>query len=162
MLYPAEVFDDEDITATAIRLRPERVSFLCGWNLCTDLYRLLEHADDTIRTKHELSTEEPGGVVTAFLARPQKHFSSDILHLVSKLLADLPEALTKIKAETGDPQLDRYGFIGRPLCTGIVFTRREALLTNRSFQYPLHDADAQDAPCRWRQIECPPALRHCK
>ncbi|KAM6512168.1 hypothetical protein FSOLCH5_009887 [Fusarium solani] len=40
--YPAEVFDDVNITETGILQRPDRVSFLRGWNFCTDLYRLLQ------------------------------------------------------------------------------------------------------------------------
>ncbi|GAD97197.1 hypothetical protein CNBD2850 [Paecilomyces variotii No. 5] len=112
--YPAEIYDDTDITESEILLlRPEKVSFLRGWNFCTDLYRLLEHMDGLVRAERQIPIEEPGGVVTSFLSRhrPHRQFASDCLQLVSKLYEALPEDLRTIKAMTGDPQLDRYGFI---------------------------------------------------
>ncbi|OJJ38305.1 hypothetical protein ASPWEDRAFT_168219 [Aspergillus wentii DTO 134E9] len=113
VLYPAEVYDDEDITEAGIQLEPKKVSFLRGWNFCSDLYRLLEHMDGLVRAARQTSVEEPGGLVTSFLSRrqPPKNFASDSLHLVSKLFEDLPDNLKKINSMTGDPQTDRYGFV---------------------------------------------------
>lgn len=101
------------MSESGILLRPERVSFLRGWNFCTDLYRLHEHLDGTVRARHNSSVEEPGGLVTSFVSRPAKRFASDCLHLVSKMHEELPQELKKVKAMTGDPKADRYGFIGK-------------------------------------------------
>ncbi|KAL6689710.1 hypothetical protein J3F84DRAFT_398930 [Trichoderma pleuroticola] len=44
VFYPAEVYDDSDIAETDVHLRgDDHVSFICGWNIVTDLYRILEH-----------------------------------------------------------------------------------------------------------------------
>ncbi|KAJ5621818.1 hypothetical protein N7528_005050 [Penicillium herquei] len=112
VLYPAEVYDDSDITEYESHIRPDRVSYLRGWNFCTDLYRLLEHMDGLARVR-QTPADEPGGVVASFLAsrQPQKNFASDSLQLVSKLYESLPDDLRRINAMTGDPHQDRYGFI---------------------------------------------------
>lgn len=114
VLYPAEVFCDEDITETTIHLRPDRVSFLRGWNFCTDLYRLLENINGAVRARQHVSSEDPDSSIHSFLARfaPPKHFAPDSLHFVAKLYADLPPELKQVKAMTENPQSDRYGFIG--------------------------------------------------
>lgn len=114
VLYPAEVFDDEDITATSIRFRPERVSFLRGWNYCTDLYRLFENTDTMTREWQNVPAEEPGGTLNSFFARcrPSQHFASDILHLITTMHKDLPQKLKTVRPMTGNPQMDRYGFVG--------------------------------------------------
>lgn len=121
MLYPAEVFDDEDVTAATIRHRPDRVSFLRGWNYCTDLYRLFENMDTQMRAWHEASEEEPGGTLNGFLSRARQqsthHFAADILHLIATLHRSLPLELKTVKAMTGDPRVDRHGFIA----TNILF-----------------------------------------
>ncbi|KAL6360813.1 hypothetical protein LRP88_06521 [Fusarium phalaenopsidis] len=111
--YPAEVFDDVDITETGILQRPDRVSFLRGWNFCTDLYRLLQYLDDTFKTQQQFTRDEPGSAVSSLLARLRspKNFSSEMLHLISDLHAELPDELKRVKAITGDPQSDRYGLI---------------------------------------------------
>ncbi|ETS84443.1 hypothetical protein PFICI_02468 [Pestalotiopsis fici W106-1] len=113
VLYPAEVFDDEDISATFVRLRPDRVSFLRGWNYCTDLYRLYENMDTQLRAWQQVPEEEPRGTLNSFLARvrPTHHFASDILHLITTLHRDLPQELRTVKAMTGNPQKDRCGFV---------------------------------------------------
>ncbi|EEU44946.1 uncharacterized protein NECHADRAFT_85200 [Fusarium vanettenii 77-13-4] len=66
--YPAEVIDDADITETSILQRPDRVSFLRGWNFCTDLYRLLQYLDDTFKTQQQFTRDEPGSEVANLLS----------------------------------------------------------------------------------------------
>ncbi|RSL62725.1 hypothetical protein CEP53_004699 [Fusarium sp. AF-6] len=111
--YPAEVFDDVDINETGILQRPDKVSFLRGWNFCTDLYRLLQYLDDTFKTQQQFTRDEPGSAVSSLLSRLRspKNFSSEMLHLISDLHAELPDELKRVKAITGDPQSDRYGLI---------------------------------------------------
>ncbi|KAJ5627470.1 hypothetical protein N7528_004897 [Penicillium herquei] len=115
VLYPAEVFDDSDITATGVHLRPDRVSFIRGWNFCTDMYRLLENMDRLERVRQDVQSDEPGSLTDSFLARMSvpKDFVSDSLHLISKMHADLPPQLKTVQNLTGDPQTDRYRFVGK-------------------------------------------------
>ncbi|CAK7206923.1 hypothetical protein SEUCBS139899_009730 [Sporothrix eucalyptigena] len=114
VVYPAEVFDDKDITATSIRIRPGQVSFIQALNFCSDVYRLSENADIVLRTKlpHTLPSE-PGGLVHLFLSRVYNshHYLAESSHLVKKLHAGLPDELRSIKTNTGDPYLDRFGIV---------------------------------------------------
>ena len=122
VLYPAEVCDDEDVTASVVRCRPESVSFLRGWNYCTNLYRLFENMDAQMRAWREVEEEEPGGTLNAFLWRalrqPVAHHLADGLHLIATLHRDLPSELKTVKAMTGDPRADRHGFTA----ANILFT----------------------------------------
>lgn len=117
VLYPAEVFDDDDITETGIRLRPERVSFLRGFNFCTDLYRLLENTNSAVRARRGVSIEDADGPINTFLTgmAPPKHFAADTLNYISKLYNELPPELKKVKLRSENPQSDRYGLIGMSL-----------------------------------------------
>lgn len=114
VLYPAEVLDDKEITSAGIpfKSRGDSVSFLRGLNFCTDLYRLSENLDNMTRSRNQVSIEEPGGSVTAFLCRNPAHLASDSLHLISKLQKDLPQKLKTIQPVTGDLESDRYGVVG--------------------------------------------------
>jgi hypothetical protein len=112
--YPVEVYDDEDITETGIRLRTDKISFLRGFNYCTDLYRILEHMDGGVRARQQVSSEELGGAVASFLyrLRPSKEMATECLQLITRLHEDLLEDLKSVKVMTGDPQVDRNGYIG--------------------------------------------------
>lgn len=118
------MFNDDDITITGIQIKPDRISFLRGWNYCTDLYRLFENIDSMMRAWQEVSEDEPGGLLNSFLfcGRPSKHFTYEILNLISRLHENLPQELKKIKDMTGDPRTDWYGIIGKlSLIPGINF-----------------------------------------
>jgi hypothetical protein len=112
VLYPAEVVDDEDITSTTSHIRADAVSFLRGYNYCSDLYRILEHVDEEQRARQEISAQEPGSLVTNLLSRISKPSTSECLNLISRLHEELPVELKKVKPLTGQPRDDRYGFIG--------------------------------------------------
>lgn len=111
--YPVEVFDDDDITETGVQLWSEHVSFVKGFNFCTDLYRILERMEGTVRARQQATSTEPGGKIEAFFSEiyPSKKLAADSLHLVSQLYDDLPHELKKPKVLTGDLRADRYGFI---------------------------------------------------
>ncbi|KAJ5714840.1 uncharacterized protein N7483_012021 [Penicillium malachiteum] len=87
VLYPAEVFDDEDITAMCTRTNPDRVSFLRACNYYADLYRLSENINSMMRAWQQVSREEPAGLLNSFLSggHASKHFTFEILNLISKL-----------------------------------------------------------------------------
>ncbi|RAH83165.1 hypothetical protein BO86DRAFT_426937, partial [Aspergillus japonicus CBS 114.51] len=120
VLYPAEVVDDEDITATGLQLRPDQVSFLRGWNFCTDMYRLQENMDRARSMRKEPTTERPESVTNAFLARiePPKGFLSESLQFISKMHSELPPRLRAIENITGDLQADRC----RLVASNIILT----------------------------------------
>lgn len=107
VLYPAEVYDDDEITEAGIVPRPVgRPSYLVGWNFTTDLYRILEHALSQIRQK-------PGDSrVTALYANRSGPSPGEALDLVSQLYKELPGDFKGAKAMTGNIEEDRYGFQG--------------------------------------------------
>ena len=115
VLYPAEVSDDADISETGVRFRPEKVSFLQGWNFCTDLYRLIDHTDAMIKLRQEPPNEEHNDTITSFLSRQTdpSDFASKSLALVSALHVKLPKELKRVTAMTGDAHQDRLGFVGK-------------------------------------------------
>ncbi|KAJ9256875.1 hypothetical protein C8Q69DRAFT_499124 [Paecilomyces variotii] len=121
--YPVEVFDDEDITATQINLRQDQISFLQGWNFCSDLYRLLEHIRAAKHMEQQgktKTTNESSSEIETLIAgvRPPRDFASDSLHFISKAHKDLPPVLKSVKTLTGDLSTDRYSFVA----ANILFT----------------------------------------
>ncbi|GMK60090.1 hypothetical protein CspeluHIS016_0903070 [Cutaneotrichosporon spelunceum] len=111
VLYPVLVDDDDEITERGIVSRvhgTNRPSYLVGWNFTTDLYRILEHALDQLRTKH-LNADRPSDISNFYSTRsgptPQQG-----LDFVAQLYAKLPEDFKGAKAMTGDMKEDRYGF----------------------------------------------------
>ncbi|KAK6066825.1 C6 transcription factor [Seiridium cupressi] len=125
--YPAEVFDDDDITETGVQLWSEHISFIKGVNYCTDLYRILERMEGTVRKRQQATTTEPGGKIEAFFSGiyPSKKLGSDSVHLVSQLYEELPQELKKPKLLTGDLRADRYGFIA---CNVLLTTQTLRML----------------------------------
>ncbi|KAK9776278.1 putative Zn(2)-C6 fungal-type domain-containing protein [Seiridium cardinale] len=125
--YPAEVFDDDDITETGVQLWSEHISFIKGVNYCTDLYRILERMEGTVRTRQQATSTEPGGKIEALFSEiyPSKKLGSDSLHLVSQLYEELPQELKKPKLLTGDLRADRYGFIA---CNVLLTTQTLRML----------------------------------
>ncbi|WVR05631.1 hypothetical protein IAU60_002653 [Kwoniella sp. DSM 27419] len=115
VLYPTEVYDDEDITPSGI-LPPtpnQPVSYLRGWNFVTDLYRILEHAVSQMRTRHH--AHEGGNpmallFMTRKLSRGADPGPDEVLNSVEELFEALPEEFKGVKQMTGDNERDRYGF----------------------------------------------------
>ncbi|CAK7200422.1 hypothetical protein SEUCBS139899_003117 [Sporothrix eucalyptigena] len=126
VLYPAEVFCDDDISATAVHIRPDCVSFLRGWNFCTNLYRLLENINSAVRARHRVPSNSEGGNpesdIHAFLARfaPPPNFAPDSLQFISKAYSELPPELKQVRVMTENPQADRYSVIA---CNILVTTQ---------------------------------------
>ncbi|CAK7224238.1 hypothetical protein SEUCBS140593_005507 [Sporothrix eucalyptigena] len=114
--YPAEVFDDEDLEVAGPKYRPGRVSFLQGWNFCTDLYRLIENIDHDLQTKAAMARMDESQDqtrITSFMARrnPTPQFASDSLHLITECYERLPMELRKVQPPSGNAQADRLGII---------------------------------------------------
>ncbi|KAJ0120018.1 hypothetical protein J7T55_000871 [Diaporthe amygdali] len=125
--YPAEVSDDDDITETGVQLWADQVSFLTGWNFCSDLYRILERLQGTERARQQAMLGEPGYKTEAFLSElySSKKLAAKSLHFVSESYENLPLALKKVKAMTGDVRKDRYGFIA---CNVLLTTQTLKML----------------------------------
>ncbi|CAK9782006.1 unnamed protein product [Cutaneotrichosporon oleaginosum] len=113
--YPADA-DDDDISDTAVSLRLGHISFMKGWNVCSDLYRMIEHVYDNLRADPDGHDEEDH--ITAFLAGASNIDSHAALKLLTRLLDDLPPELRRVKPMTGNIELDRLGFIA----TNIIIT----------------------------------------
>ncbi|TXT04335.1 hypothetical protein VHUM_04102 [Vanrija humicola] len=115
VLYPAEVYDDDEITPDGIVRLPgpngeesRGVSFLTGWNFTSDLYRILEHALDDLRKRRQ--PVENTGRVSALYADRNGPSAAEVLDVVNKLYADLPSEFKGAKAMTGNLEDDRYGY----------------------------------------------------
>jgi hypothetical protein len=139
VLYPAEV-DDEDITESGIRIRPrgskgkprsatglnggsgnglghERQSFFRGWNFVVDLYRILEHAVESLRARKttSLSPDDPSEPVSALFDRKitkESPSAGEVMRVVGKLYDQLGDEFKGAKAMTGNVDEDVYGFQG--------------------------------------------------
>jgi hypothetical protein len=115
--YPAEVYDDEDITENGIIYRPHQVSFLRGWNFCSDLYRILEHVVESVDVGKPPPPGKPDSPVASLLARTVELPTSEILSTINCMYNKLPPELKQAETVTGNPQKDRHGFIGESMAT---------------------------------------------
>jgi hypothetical protein len=70
--YPAEVFDDQNITDTGciLPLDPSSESFIHGWNVTTDMYRVVEHLVDRLRLLRFQGGAIPSPVTDLFVLNP--------------------------------------------------------------------------------------------
>lgn len=128
VLYPAEVYDDGDISESGVLLRDhEHVSFIRGWNFVTDLYRILEHFIEKAR-RHPPDQNRPADSVTRLFPGTgdwERWSGSDVLQAAEDMYNTLPVQLREARLATGDMHQDRYGFQGtvpspwilRPTCT---------------------------------------------
>ncbi|GMK55902.1 hypothetical protein CspeluHIS016_0209580 [Cutaneotrichosporon spelunceum] len=113
--YPAEA-DDDDVHDSTVSPRLGHVSFMRGWNVCSDLYRIIEHVFDNLRA--DSTGEDDENSLTGFLLRSNRIDSHAVRKLLSSLVGDLPPELRHVKPMTGDIDVDRLGFIA----TNIMIT----------------------------------------
>ncbi|KAK4687545.1 hypothetical protein P7C73_g2581, partial [Tremellales sp. Uapishka_1] len=106
--YPTEVEDDRDITADACKA--SATSFLRGWNFTTDLYRMLEHLVDKMRSTTGDIAASPATDLFSQIAGPPSH---RILEMVDSLYDALPAVFKATPPMTGNTEVDRFGFQGR-------------------------------------------------
>ncbi|KAL7423713.1 hypothetical protein Q5752_001295 [Cryptotrichosporon argae] len=123
VLYPAEV-DDDEITADGLVLRPgPRIRFFRGWNLVTDMYRIMEHALEQLRSKRSESAvygsasngagpNDRKAPVTDLYAARVWPSAQQVLDVVGRLYDTLPPDFKRVRAMTGDFQQDVIGFQG--------------------------------------------------
>lgn len=115
---PAEVHDDQDIIESGILPRQDAgVSFIRGWNFVTQLYRILEHLNDRIRSRQTYD-REPCDEVNRLFSEKEDNLgdsgpsAAEILKLVSGLYEGLPDQFKRACPMTWDIVEDRYGFQG--------------------------------------------------
>ena len=115
VLYPAEVYDDEEITPSGIVRGTDQayaVSFLRGWNFTTDLYRIMENALARLRVRHMRSDVDSPECVTSLFMRPTGVSAQEVLSTMTRLYDELPSELKVAKTMTGRIEEDRLGFEG--------------------------------------------------
>ena len=115
--YPAEVYDDGEITESQTQL-PETgsVSFIRGWNFTTDLYRILERVTEFQRTR-EMNQALPGRLLSEMFssmdmsnAKPNRQ---EVLATMREHFEKLPTEFKSACPMNGDIMLERYGFQGQ-------------------------------------------------
>ncbi|RJE24629.1 hypothetical protein PHISCL_03053 [Aspergillus sclerotialis] len=117
VLYPAEVYDDEDITPFGLLPRTgSAVSFIRGWNFVTDLYRILEHVSERMQTR-QIHGEDPNCHVSHIVAdhnvsTKDRLHKDAILATMQRLFEGLPADLKHARPMSGAVCQDRYGFQG--------------------------------------------------
>ena len=84
-----------------------RGSWLTGWNFATDLYRILEHANDRFRTSQ--ARQENETFLNAIFGASDASQGSVLKHVMT-LYADLPQSFKKTNPITLNMAQDRFGF----------------------------------------------------
>ena len=117
VLYPAEVLDDNDITDAGSYVRARDESFLRGWNFTTDLYKALEHLVDRLRSRRfrggGMTLASP--VESLFNVSPFEPSSQSVNAMVDEMHNGLPPVFKVVRAMTGTPEIDRFGFQGESI-----------------------------------------------
>lgn len=119
VLLPAEVYDDQDILESGIVPRQgEGVSFICGWNFVTRLYRILEYLDGRMKLRNmreRVPIDEVSHLFTQSInGSPGSEPSArEVLDTIQRLYETLPVELKSTRPMSGDITVDRYGFRGR-------------------------------------------------
>ena len=111
--YPTEVYDDDEVTVTGI-IPPKprsRVSFLRGWAFVVDLYRILEHATDHLRSSR-IGGATALDDVTGLYTRKLGPSEDEVMGTVADMYNALPDEFKRADPMTGCPELDRYGYTG--------------------------------------------------
>lgn len=103
--YPSEA-DDDKLETSAIGL-VDPSCWLHGWNFTTDLYRVLEHTVDKLRSRHAFS----GPLRPMQAAFATDSFSGPVvLQSVLDVYARLPSRFKTIPSVTGEQAHDIFGF----------------------------------------------------
>ncbi|ORX34866.1 hypothetical protein BD324DRAFT_635405 [Kockovaella imperatae] len=110
--YPVEVVNDDAISPSGCLPASGVSTFIRGWNITTDLYRILEHLVDRMRCTQ--LRPSPSGVartdtVIALFTAPGPSVK-EIRQLVDATCGQLGPEFQQAHAMTGDLDMDRYGF----------------------------------------------------
>ncbi|KAJ9637164.1 hypothetical protein H2199_007450 [Coniosporium tulheliwenetii] len=103
--YPSEATDENLETSASGLVDPS--CWLHGWNFTTDLYRVLEHTVDKLRSRHAFS----GTMRPMQAAFATDSFSGPVvLQSVLDVYAQLPPKFKTIPSVTGEQAHDIFGF----------------------------------------------------
>lgn len=105
--YPSEV-DDDQITPTSCLSTPEG-NWIRGWNVTTDMFRVLEHTVKRVRSSHQASRMDRSHVL--HLLAPERFNSTLVMEGVLRLYHQLPDRFRDYSVRaTGNLADDLYGF----------------------------------------------------
>jgi hypothetical protein len=105
--YPSEV-DDEQITPTSCLSTPEG-NWLRGWNLTTDLFRVLEHTVKRVRSAQQSSRADMSPALYLLVA--DRFNGALVMEGVVRLYNELPARFKDYGVRaTGNAAEDLYGF----------------------------------------------------
>ncbi len=110
-----------------------------GWNVCSDLYRIIEHVYDNMRADPAGKDDEDS--VTGFLTRANKIDSHAALKLLTRLVDNLPPELRRVKPMTGSIEVDRLGFIGELRLSVELTTATNIIITGQTLKMMLALSD---------------------
>jgi hypothetical protein len=85
------------------------VSWIRGWNVITDLYRVLEHTLDSITWDRRNGSVDRSRNLPHPIA-PASLPIDAVMPVVNRLYMDLPPIFKETKVMTGDPAVDMYSF----------------------------------------------------
>ncbi|MCJ1246653.1 hypothetical protein MMC30_003862 [Trapelia coarctata] len=97
------------------------LSWLRGWNLTSDLYRILEHATDRFRTRRLESRRNIVSVTGLFGERMPPEVS--VLDNVGAMVNSLPQAFKVFQPITMDNFVDRYSFQAANIAASVQLVR---------------------------------------
>jgi hypothetical protein len=105
--YPSEV-DDDQITPTSCLSTPEG-NWLRGWNVTTDMFRVLEHTVKRVQSSQQISRMDRSHVLQLLV--PDRFNSTLVMEGVLRLYHQLPERFRDYSVgATGNVADDFYGF----------------------------------------------------
>lgn len=105
------------------------VNWLTGWNFVTDLYRVLEHAQDNFRSSRTPDRRTPF-VKAAFGDTSAKQ--ADVLNHVMGAYASLPDIFKTTRPITGDLRQDLFSFQAANIAATMQLVRMMLFTTKRS------------------------------
>jgi len=107
--YPDEEFELRHSGIHEAGSSTHAVSWVRGWNLVTDLYRILEHTLDTITWDRRNASMDRFRNLPHPIAPASVPIES-VMPLVDQLYMDLPQIFKQTKVMTGDSTVDMYSF----------------------------------------------------
>lgn len=124
--YKHEPQSPVDVTSPSSNVSPD--SWIHGWNITTDLWRLLEHVTMKLHshTKKKRSFLE---VATNFETSPS---SVTLQAEVDRIYYGLPRHFREIKDRTGDQSKDRYGFQAANITATVQLLRMVLLASEQN------------------------------
>jgi hypothetical protein len=107
--YPDEEFELRHSGIYEAGPSTHATSWVRGWNVITDLYRVLEHTLDSI-TWDKRNASVNWSCNLPHPIAPASVPIESVMPLMNRLYMDLPQIFKETKVMTGDPTVDMYSF----------------------------------------------------